>query len=252
MMLSKILLALPRLVIGARRFTMPRSFRRDGILREGDFHSDELIGGHNPTRGLLEQLRRLYLGIQEEIGETGSVAICSPREREGRSLIAVDLAISVAHDTERPVTILDLDLGEPCLHELLDAAEHPGFTDFHMGDDVSSILSPTDHAGLFLIQAGSNRSDGVRALQSGTLEDVLKQLEARGHFVVVDTAACNSNVSARIVAERVSGVLTVVKLGKTRRSDLAPYYRAMDGIRLLGVACNYHEQWIPRWLQRFL
>ena len=45
---------------------------------------------------------------------------------------------------------------------------------------------------------------------------------------------------------------TLVKLGKTKRSDLAPYYRAYRDLPLLGAICNFHEAWIPRWLQRFL
>lgn len=245
-------LALPRLLVGARRFTMPRGFRRDLVLREEDFESRATVGGHAPVQGFVQQLRALELALEQRLGPAGSVAVCSPRPREGRSLVAVDLAITLAHDRGRPVVLLDLDLGHPTLHKLLDVDGSPGFTDLQPGARVETLLTPTGVPGLELVPAGTPAVDSARLLQSGRLEALLQQLRARGAFVIVDTPAAVGAVDARVIAERVDGVVTVVRLGRTRRSDLAPYYRAFAGLPLLGVAANHHEQWIPRWLQRFL
>jgi len=251
-MLTRLLLFIPRLFVGAQRFTMPRGFRRDWVLSEEDFASTVRVGGHKPVQGLIEQLRSLYLALVEKVGETGSIAVCSPCKREGRSTAIVNLAITMAHDTGRNVTILDLDLADPDQAELLEIPLAPGFTDFRSGDRVTDYLALTSHPGLTLLHAGAPTPDAVKDLQSGRLEEVLEQLREMGHFVIVDTPAALGNVDARIIAERVSGVATLVKLGKTKRSDLAPYYRAYRDLPLLGAICNYHEAWIPRWLQRFL
>jgi len=245
-------LALPRALVGARRFTMPADFRRDLVLREEDFSSRVSIGGHSPVQGFVQQLRALALSLEERVGRTGAVAICSPRADEGRSHIAVNLAITLAHDSTRPVVLVDLDLAHPTLHRLLDVDGSPGFADIHPGAKVDALLTPTSVPGLELLPAGAASLDSARLLQAGRLEGLLAQLKARGAFVVVDTPAAVGAVDARLIAERVDGVVTVVKLGRTRRSDLAPYYRSFAGLPLLGVAVNYHEQWIPRWLQRFL
>ena len=245
-------LLLPRLLVGAQRVTMPKGFSRELVLRDSDFGVRVRVGGRDPIQGLLQQLRQLHLGLVEKLGADGAVALCSPKAGEGRSMIATNLAITMAHDTGRPVVLMDLDLADPHLHELLDLEASPGFTDFHEGASVDVMLQPTGVPGLQVITAGSQVVDSARLLQSGRIESILTQLKERGAFVVVDTPSALDKVDARIIAERVEGVVTVVKLGSTRRSDLAPYYRAFGDLPLLGVACNYHEQWIPGWIQRFL
>jgi Mrp family chromosome partitioning ATPase len=252
MMVTSVLLKIPRLFAGAQRFTMPPGFRRDCVLREEDFAAQAQVGAKNPVQGVIEHLRGLYLGLVEQLGEDGAVAICSPCPREGRSLIVANLAITMAHDTEHPVTVIDLAFAGSKQAPLLDVERGPGFGDFSPGDHVSSIVTPTKHEGLELIHPGYVGANGTRALQSGALEDILAQLKAQGRFVIIDTPAVSVGVDARVVAERVDGVVTVVRLGKTKRSDLAPYYRAFRDLPLLGVACNDHERWLPGWLQRFL
>lgn len=252
MIVTSLLLKLPRLFIGAQRFTMPRGFRRDCVLREEDFTVSGRGSNKNPVQGVIEHLRALYLGLMEQVGDDGVVALCSPCPREGRSLIAANLAITMAHDTDHPVTVIDLSFADSKMAPLLDVERGLGFGDFNAGDPVSSIVTHTAHPNLDLIQPGHVGSNGTRALQSGRLEDILAQLKAQGRFVIIDTPSVSTSVDARVVAERVDGVVTVVRLGKTKRSDLAPYYRAFRDLPLLGVACNDHERWLPAWLQRFL
>lgn len=167
-------------------------------------------------------------------------------------MIVANLAITMAHDTGLPVTVIDLSFADSKQAPLLDVERGLGFGDFQPGDPVSKIVTHTAHKGLDLIQPGFVGAEGTRALQNGALEDILTQLKAQGRFVIIDTPPVGAGVDARVVAERVDGVVTVVRLGKTKRSDLAPYYRTFRDLRLLGVACNDYERWLPGWLQRFL
>lgn len=249
---TRSLFRLPRMVVGAQRFTMPRGFRCDCVLREEDFETAAVTGSKNPVHAYIEHLRALYLELVERVGSAGAVALCSPCPREGRSLIAANLGITMAFDTEQPVTVLDLCFANPVQAALLDAEPGPGFADFQAGAEVASISTRTRHERLELIQPGDVGANGTRALQSGRLEEILGQLRAQGRFVIIDTPAVSAGVDARVIAERVDGVVTVVSLGRTKRSDLAPYYRAFRDLPLLGVACNGYERWLPLWLQRFL
>lgn len=252
MLATKLLLSIPRLFLGAQRYTMPRGFRRDRVLRPEDFENTAPGGKQKAVRALIEHLRSFYLAVVEKVGEDGVVAICSPCRREGRSMIAANLAMTMANDTELPVTVIDLAFNDPAQATLLNVEPGPGFGDFQPGDPVSTILTPTECPGLTLIQPGNVGYSSTKALQSGRLEEILAQLKALGRFVIIDTASMDSGVDARVTAERVDGVVTVVRLGKTKRSDLAPYYRAFIDLPLLGVACNDHERWLPGWLQKFM
>ncbi len=252
MLLSRMLLKVPRLFVGAQRVTMPRGFRPDRVLREMDFASHERIGGMEPVQEFIEHLRVLYLALVEQVGPEGAVAVCSPGPREGRSLITANLAVAMAHDTGHPVTVVDLAFRDPAQADLLDVEPGPGFADLRPGERVARVLTPTEHPDLDLVQPGDPGANGTKLLQSGRLDALLRELKAAGRFVLIDTPPAAAGVDARIVAERVDGVVTVVRLGRTKRSDLAPYYRAFRDLPLLGVTCNGHERWLPGWLQRFL
>ncbi|GJM21596.1 MAG: hypothetical protein DHS20C15_15110 [Planctomycetota bacterium] len=250
--LIDVLMFFPRLLVGAKRYTLPRGFGSRRVLQEEDFDSEVMIHGHNPVQRLLEHLRVGYLSILEALDGEGSVAVMSPKGREGRSMIAANLAVAMARDTGRDVVLLDLDLRRPTQHTLLNVDDGPGFSDLHPGDDLTDVLVDTGRANLKLIRAGLDLSDPVRCLNRGVLPELLAQLERDGHFVIIDCAEANAFTESQLIAEHVSGIVTVVKLGATKRGSLAAYYRKLDGARFLGVIANYHELWIPSWLYRFL
>ena len=247
-----VVLFLPRLVVGAKRYTLPRGFGRRRVLGADDFASAPKTRGRDPVGRLLEHLRVAYMSILEALGGKGSVAIMSPRPQEGRSTIAANMAIAMAHDRHRPVVLIDLDLREPSLHEALGVDNADGFLDMRPGDDVEEFLKDTDHENLRVLTAGLGALDPVQALNLGVLDQVLIDLAAQDVFVVVDCPQANAFTDVQIIAEKVSGVVTVVKLGSTKRSSLAEYYRKLDGANFLGVITNYKELWIPPWLYRFL
>jgi len=246
------LLFFPRLVVGAKRFTLPRRFGQRRVLQEEDFDSQIVIHGHNPVQRLLEHLRVGYLNILDALGGTGSVALMSPKGREGRSMIAANMAIAMAHDTGRDVVLLDLDMRNPSLHTLLGVDDGPGFSDLHPGDDPVELIVDTGRPNLRLIRAGLDLSDPVRTLNRGVLPELLERLRRDGHFVIVDCPEANAFTDCQLISEHVSGIATVVQLGSTKRGSLAAYYRRLDGARFLGVIANFHELWIPPWLYRFL
>lgn len=249
---AKLLLALPRLIVGARRYTLPREFDARKVLQPGDFAVTETVGGRRVVQDLLDHLRMLSSRTLAALGEGSAVAICSPGREEGRSLTAVNLAATMAHDTGREIVLVDADLRNPILHELLDIPDGPGLTDIGSRGEFDHLLCPTDHHGLYLLRAGSPPEDPVPLLQDGRIEHVVAKLAERGALAVFDTPPANHVIDTRLVAERVHGVITVVKLCHTRRSVLADYYRKLERVPFLGVACNYDEDWLPPWLARFL
>ncbi len=248
----RVLLALPRLVAGTRRYRMPRGFSKDKVLQQSNVESPAVKRGFSPIQGFLEQLRQIYSKIIDENGPNACVAFCSPNRGEGKSTIAANLAVVMALDLNREITLVDLNLRNPSLHQLLDVEPEKGICDMQAGDDPTDFLTESRVPGLRLLAAGQSPDNPVRFLNSGITERVINDLTRRGHFVIVDTPAVNSFIDARLTAAETTGVITVVKLGFSKRFQLAAYYRNLDGANLLGVICNYNEYWIPAWLYRLV
>ena len=252
MKLSSLLLWAPRLVAGARRYTMPRGFDARKVLRPEAFGSHERVGGRRPVQELLEELRSLASGVREGLGAGHSVAVCSASHGEGRSLVAANLAVVLAHDLQREVVLLDLDLRNPSQHELFELPVGPGFAEAGDGSKVDALLQATPYPWLRVLTAGSACHDPVPLLHDGRLARILERLAARDALVVIDTPPVCAHVDARLVGESVDGVVMVVRLGRTRRAQLATAYRSLSNARILGASCNFGEDWIPGWLERFL
>ena len=242
-----------RMVLGTRRFNMPKSFSRQLILTTEDFVvSDPGSQKFDPVQGLLEQLRKLYLGLEPQLDECGALAVCSPNPREGKSTIAINLAILAAHEMGQKVALVDMNLRTPELASLLDLEPRPGVTDLAGKVNCSGLLVETHVPGLELLHAGELIDRPGKLLASGVVGEIKKQLVDRGYLVIFDTSPINSSVDGRLVAAEADGVITVVKLQMTKKAQLATYYQQLKGCRFLGVVCNYDEFWIPNWIYRLL
>ncbi|MFT7463016.1 MAG: Mrp family chromosome partitioning ATPase [Pseudohongiellaceae bacterium] len=242
-----------RMVFGTRRFNMPKSFSRKLILCAEDFPAtDPGSDRFDPVQGLLEQLRKLYLGLKPHLEECCSLAICSPNPREGKSTIAVNLAILAAYEMGQKVVLVDMNMRTPELASLLDLEPRPGVTDLADGLDCAGLLVETHVPGLELLHAGDVIDRPGKLLASGVAAVIKVQLVARGYLVIFDTSSINTSVDGRLVAAAADGVITVVKLQLTKKTQLATYYQQLNGCSMLGVVCNYDEFWIPHWIYKLL
>jgi len=242
-----------RAVLGTRRFNMPESFSRELILSVEDFESaDPGNQKFDPVQGLLEQLRKLYLALEPHLDECRSLAVCSPNPREGKSTIATNLAILAAHEMGQKVVLVDMNLRTPELARLLGREPRPGVTDIDGEFNCAGLLVETHVPGLELLHAGELIDRPGKLLASGVAGVIKKQLVDRGYLVIFDTSPINTSVDGRLVAAEADGVVTVVKLQTTKKTQLATYYQQLKGCRFLGVVCNYDEFWIPNWIYRLL
>ena len=242
-----------RMVLGTRRFNMPESFSPQLILTTDDFVvSDPGSQKFDPIQGLLEQLRKLYLSLEPHLDDCRALAVCSPNPQEGKSTIAINLAILAAHEMGQKVVLVDMNLRTPQLAALLDLEPRPGVTDIAGKVDCVGLLVETHVPGLELLHAGELIDRPGKLLASGVVGKIKKQLVDRGYLVIFDTSPINSSVDGRLVAAEADAVVTVVRLQMTKKTQLATYYQQLKGCRFLGVVCNYDEFWIPNWIFRLL
>jgi Mrp family chromosome partitioning ATPase len=248
----EVIMFLPRIFVGSRRYTMPRDFCRSKILSRKDTASPPRTSGFDAIHSLLEQYRKLYMNVIDSVAPRGSIAICSPNKGDGRSTIAANLAVVMALDMKRKITIVDLDVRNHALPDLLGAECGRGICDIGPEESAVDFLVPTRTPGLTLLPAGTIPDNPIRFFNSGIIEKAILDLEEQGHFVIVDTPPAIRFVDTKIIAGDTGGVLTVIKLGITKRFQMASYYRKMEGSRFSGVVCNYDEYWIPAWMYKFV
>jgi len=138
-----------------------------------------------------EQFRKLrislsFLGIDNQHKK---ILLTSSIPGEGKSFIAVNLAISIAH-TGKKVILVDLDLNNPSLSTVLKVNHEHGVTEFLGGEkETEEIINRIpEHENLFFISAGTIPENPTELLTSEKVEDMLDYLENIFDILIIDTS----------------------------------------------------------------
>ncbi len=187
-----------------------------------------------------EKFRRLKTLLSEEDGGSVHViVVTSAAPAEGKSLVALNLALAFAADRKGSTLLLDADLRRPAVERWLQPAPNFGFT------ELLSRQIPLEHSfvqlqdsHLWVLPAGHPASDPVELLASQQCGDAVKTLRERFDRIVIDTPPILPFTDANVIGKWSDGAILVARCGKT---PTALYAQALDMItttRILGTVLN--------------
>ncbi len=175
-------------------------------------------------------------------GEEGSkvVLVTSSQQSEGKSITAINLAISYAQ-TERKVIIIDCDLRRPKLARLLQMSSPVGLSNVLMNSSLAdSAIVPTGIENLDAITSGDIPPNPSELLSSAQMERFLAELKTKYDLIVLDTPPINMVIDAVALAPQTDGVLFVVRANQTERGAVAHAVEQLEyaKIKILGFVLN--------------
>jgi polysaccharide biosynthesis transport protein len=169
-----------------------------------------------------------------------TILVTSPREGEGKSTVALNLAAAFA-GSGRTVVLVDADLGNPVVARRTGNGETPGLADLIHSEVEPLPLSAMAIDSLKVIGAGRMRDkDPGSLLASSACGKFFKQLSDTFDYVIVDSPSLLDGPEAEAVACWADGVLLVARQGKSKLSDCyASVTQLSDiGAELVGVVLN--------------
>jgi receptor protein-tyrosine kinase len=153
-----------------------------------------------------------------------SVAVISPLVEDGKTTVAVGLAVASAQ-AGIDVVLVDADLRRPQVTERLHAKKPVvGLAEVLAGkaelDDVlvENPIGLPEGGTLKLLPAGEPPPNPSGLLSAPALNTVLQELEDRSDLVVVDTAAALAVSDALPLIQSASGVVLVVRMNRSSRA----------------------------------
>ncbi len=151
--------------------------------------------------------------------QAGSLAVTSPAGGEGRSTVALNLAVTLALAGES-VLLVDADIQSPILHKLFsDSDSSLGLCEALDNPlAASDFVRPTHVRNLSLLSCGKASSAAAAKLQSRSLADVMSKLRENHRYVIYDTGPVLGNPDTLAVASRCNATLLVFHAEST---DLA-------------------------------
>ena len=167
-----------------------------------------------------------------------SLLITSASAGEGKTTVAINLAVSLARLNER-VLLIDFDLRRPSVHTAMGLAREPGLSNSLMGEaDWRKCVQKGGVASLDVLAAGRNMADQSAELaMSPRLRKLLTEAEEEYDFVIIDSApVLIYPADVRTLAALVDGTLLTVRSGHTSREAVREAWSQVR--RPLGIVLN--------------
>jgi protein-tyrosine kinase len=173
--------------------------------------------------------------------QSTSFGIISAGPDEGKSLTAINLALSFANEKRRNVFLLDLDLRNPSLCRYLGVSPK-----VELGNCLAHVARPEDaffSIGVdnLALAGGISSYDNSSELLGGSalaeLLDYVRKLDPHA-LILVDLPPLLQSADAMVVAPHLTAMLLVVGEGVTRRDHLSRAAELLSGMTVAGVVLN--------------
>lgn len=190
-----------------------------------------------------DQVKILRTQILKRVQALGgnSLLITSANPGEGKTLTAINLAVSIAQELDRTVLLVDANLRKPMIHRYLGLSAEFGLSD-HLTREVNisqCLLNPGIQK-LTILPGGRPVNNSSEILGAPKTEMLVREMKARypERFIIFDTASLLTSADPLVFAKFVEGVLLVVEAERTSKRDLR---RALDMLKdrpLVGMLLN--------------
>jgi non-specific protein-tyrosine kinase len=204
---------------------------------------EALVTVRHPRSPISEAFRSLRTNLQFAGVETPvrTLLVTSPSPSDGKTTVAANLA-SVIAQSGRNVVIVDADLRRPRIHKIFQLANRVGLTDqfIRTQDRFDGSIKSTEVANLHAITSGNLPPNPSELLSSGRMSEILKLLGNQFNTVIIDSPPTLLVTDAIVLAQRVDGVLLVVKPSVTKWASLRHAIEQLQHVKanLLGVVVN--------------
>lgn len=194
-----------------------------------------------PNRSLAaEKFRRLKTTLaNEEGGGPQVIVISSTAPSDGKSLIAMNLALAFAADSNDRVLLVDADLRRPTVDTFVSPPPKLGLTEVLDGrTELEHAVLELKNSSLHVLPAGSPPRDPVVLLASEAAKDLFANLRARYKRIIIDTPPIVPFTDADAVGKLADGILLIARAGKTRRTLFKQAVQSVTSTRILGAILN--------------
>jgi capsular exopolysaccharide synthesis family protein len=205
--------------------------------------AEKLVVTPNMSPVSLEQYRRLAATLHRRQAERRikTVMVASTMPGEGKTLTAVNLALTFSESYARNVLLIDGDLRRPTTHDVL---EVPNILGSGVGltketDQKLSLIQVSPR--LSVLTAGQPDNDPMSRLASDRMRRVLVEAAAQFDWVIIDTPPAGTVPDANLLATMADVVLLVVQAGRTPARLVQRTAEALGHDRVIGVVLNRAE-----------
>jgi capsular exopolysaccharide synthesis family protein len=187
----------------------------------------------------MEQYRRLAAFLHDAQIENGLkvLTVTSALPKDGKTLTAVNLALTLSESYFRRVLLIDADLRGPTVHETLGVMNRTGLNEVLQGEVQELpllVVSPT----LSVLTAGQSGTTPLAGLASERMRMLLDDCASRFDWVLLDVPPIGLLADAHIIGHLTGAVLLVIRAGETPHALVERAITQLGRETIIGTVLN--------------
>jgi len=219
-----------------KRMDVPRSFLNEQFVLTEDT-PDFVARAY--------KVMRIHVMKKMQENNWNTLAVSSPSPNEGKTLTAINLAISIAKHLDYTVLLADLDFYRPSLHKYFGFTPEKGIEDYLLNDTpLNEIMVNPGIERLVLLPTKSPVSENSELLSSRRMLDLVHELKSRysSRFIVFDLPPVLVGDDVMAFSSYAEGTLLVAEENNTKRKDLKHAANMLKGANLIGTVLNRSQE----------
>ncbi len=188
-----------------------------------------------------EQFRLLATRLQQMRQSRGlkSVLLTSSVAQDGRSLLTLNLAMSLSQGGQQRILVVDADLRKPGVCSALGVGERAGLREWYQNDrPITEFIFRIAGVNVWVLPAGGSAVDPLDLLKSPRTTSLLSSLNAAFDWVLIDSPPLVPLADAEILSRISDGTIVVVRRHKSSKTALKQGLQRIDPSRMIGFLLN--------------
>lgn len=217
-----------------------------------------IVSFYEPKSPVAEQYRTLRTNIQAINSKTPIklITITSSTHSEGKTITAINLVISMAHDlNKKSILLVDGDLRRASITEYLGFKSETGLADLITnGAQVDDALFNIGIENLTIMPVGKIPHNPAELLGSAKFKNLIALLKSKYDYVIFDTPPIIPVTDAGILASQTDGVIMVIQANRTQKGVVqhAESLLKQAHAKMLGYILTNIQYHIPAYIYRYL
>jgi exopolysaccharide/PEP-CTERM locus tyrosine autokinase len=217
-----------------------------------------LVTGSQLEASFYDEYRRIKrpllsnaFGKTSQLVDKGNlILLTSSIPGEGKTYTSVNLALSIAHERDHTVLLVDCDVTKKGSSGLLGIAGNPGLVELLESDnlDVGDVILRTDIPKLCLISAGRQHEYVTELLSSQRMVELVNELGKRyqDRVIIFDGPPMLSTPQTQVLTGLVGQIVFVIEAGKTPQAVVEEALSLIPKERATSLLFNKYEGILSR------
>ena len=173
-----------------------------------------------------------------------ALAVVSARAAEGRTLTAINLAISLAQETTHSVLLVDLDLHTPSVHRYFELEPKAGLSDYLLdGVSLKDIMINPGIDRLVILPGCKPIANSSEMLSAPCMTEMVAELKSRypSRIILFDLPPLLTTDDALAFSPLADAALLVIEDGRNPKTEMDRAVAMLQSTPVLGAVLNKYN-----------